>query len=269
MPVLSKQQTLAELRARIEGIERRPILAGSSLRSDPKSGEAESFTLPGGMLHEVFTAAHRNGGAVLGFALASARGLLSNERPALLYLQLIADTAETGLPYGPGLVAFGIDPQVVVLVRATTITELLWAAEEGLACRAVGAVIADIGSDPKALDFTASRRLGLRAQESGGTMLLLRYGEGRTASAARLRWRVDPLSSAPVEFDDKAPGDSRWRLNLEKGLWRGKPNREWLLGWTKNGFDIVDIADADRAPAAAPVSRSQPAALGDRLAQTA
>jgi protein ImuA len=258
---------LAALRARIEGIERRPALEGALVQ--PRTGDADAFALPSGMLHEVFTPARRNAGAGLGFCLGASRGLVSVERPALLYLQLTAETAETGLPYGPGLASFGIDPAAVVLIRTATIIELLWAAEEGLACRAVAAVIADIGTDPKALDFTASRRLGMRAQESGGTMLMLRYGEGRAASAARLRWRVDPDSSAPAEFDDKAPGDSRWRLTLEKGLWRGKPNKEWLLGWTKDGFDILDIPDADRAPRAAPLPGANPAALGDRLAQTA
>ena len=265
MQGLSKQQALEDLRAKIERIEKRPVGLGEGERSP----SAEDFALPPGVLHEVFTDAQRNAGALLGFALAAARALISQERPAVLYLQLIGETSDTGLPYAPGLAAFGIDPQSVVLVRAQTITELLWAAEEGLACGAVAGVIADISSDPKAVDFTAGRRLGLRAAESGGTMFLLRYGLQRHVSAARLRWKLTPALSGQRPFDPKAPGESRWRLSLEKGVWRGKPNSEWFLGWTENGFAILDIPDGNRVPATAPLPRPLSAALGDRLAKTA
>lgn len=268
MQGLSKQRALQSLRARIANIEKRPPLA-DTVGAARNGGQPSGFALPTGVLHEVFCDGHRNAGAALGFVLAGARGMLAAERPVILYLQLAGETQETGFPYGPGFAAFGVDPEAVVLVRAATIMELLWAAEEGLACRAVAAVVADIGTDPKALDFTASRRLGMRAGETGTTFLLLRYGLGRTASAARLRWHVAPASSGEVPFDPRAPGDSRWRLTLEKGLWQGKPNGEWLLGWTKNGFDILAAPDTDIAPAATPVPRALPAALGHRLSQTA
>jgi protein ImuA len=267
MTGLSKRQALADLRARIEGIEKRPLLADAA--SAPQGSSQSVFALPQGMLHEVFTDAHRNGGAVLGFAMAAARGFLTSERPAILYLQLQHETAETGFPYGVGLIGFGIDPGAVIFIRAASIVELLWAAEEALACKAVATVIADIGSDPKALDFTATRRLNMKAAETKGAFLLLRYGLGRTASAARLRWHVKPEPSGIMPFDPRAPGQSRWLVRLEKGLWHGEPNKEWLLGWTKNGFDIVDTPDANRAPAATPVPRALPAAVGDRLSQTA
>lgn len=267
MAGLSKQQALEELRARIEGLEKRPMLADAAF-SEPRSAST-GFALPRSMLHEVFTDAPRNAGAVLGFALAASREFLSADRPALLYLQLQHETAETGFPYGAGLGSFGVDPGSIIFIRAASIVELLWAAEEALACKAVAAIIADIGTDPKALDFTATRRLNLKATETGGAFLLLRYGLGRSASAARLRWHVMPELSGTMAFDARAPGESRWRVRLEKGLWRGKPGKEWLLGWTKNGFDIVDIPDAGGAAAATPVPRAQSAALGDRLSQTA
>jgi protein ImuA len=267
MPGLSKQQTLETLRARIETIEKRPPLAEAAPRRFDRSNNR--FALPAGMLHEIFTDSHRHAGAVLGFALGAARDLLSAERPAILYLQMSADTSETGLPYAIGIASFGLDPEAIVLVRPATILELLWAAEEALSCRAVAAVIADIGSDPKALDFTASRRLGLRVAEHSSTFLLLRYGAARNASAARLRWHVEPQLSATQPFDLNAPGESRWRLRMEKGLWRGRPGGEWVLSWTENGFDIVDIPDAAGIAPAAPSHGDFPAALGDRLSQTA
>ncbi len=268
MQGLAKQQAIARLRDRIEGIEKRPALTDSAATTRRDVGAA-SFALPSGLLHEVFTDTPRNGGAMLGFALGAARGLLTDKRPVVLYVQIEHEAAETGLPYGAGLATFGLDPDAVILIRTTSAIELLWAAEEALACKAVAAVIADVGSDPKALDFTASRRLNLRAAETDNAVMLLRYGSGRAASAARMRWHLSPAPSGNMPFDPRAPGPSRWRLLLEKGLWRGKPNGEWLLGWTRNGFDILDIPDAIRTPAAAPLPRAVPAALGDRLSQTA
>jgi protein ImuA len=267
MEGLSKQRALLNLRARIAKIENKPALADGA-----RAGEAPGrpgFALPPGMLHEIFTDGHREAGAGLGFGLGAARGMLSAARPALLYLQLSNEAQETGFPYGPGLAAFGLDPEAMVVIRTGNIVELLWAAEEGLACRAVAAVIADVGDDPKALDFTASRRLGMRSAETGTTFLLLRYGAGRTASAARMRWHLRPALSSEVAFDPREPGEARWRLTLEKGLWQGKPNGAWHLSWTKNGFDLVDDRRAARTPAATPVPRFVPAALGDRLSKTA
>ena len=46
----------------------------------------------------------------------------------------------------PGSTSFGLDPDAVVLIRTDTIVELLWAMEEAIACRAVAAVVADIGT---------------------------------------------------------------------------------------------------------------------------
>jgi protein ImuA len=221
MQGLARQAALETLRARIETLEKRPPLAETGAVTAARPG---LFSLPAGHLHEVFTDTHSNAGASLGFALALVRGLLSGERRAVLYLQLSHEAAETGLPYGVGIASFGVDPDALIFIRAETIIELLWAAEEALLCPAVAAVIADIGSDPKALDFTASRRLGLRAAAAKSTMLLLRYGTGRAASAARMRWHLMPAPSGARAFDPKAPGDSRWRVTLEKGQWKHKPN---------------------------------------------
>jgi hypothetical protein len=82
--------------------------------------------------------------------------------------------------YAPGLAAFGFDPYDraagLILVRARTMTEILWAMEEGLREPGIGAVVAELpmGSVP---DLTASRRLQLAA-EAGGTMALLLHDGG-------------------------------------------------------------------------------------------
>jgi protein ImuA len=268
MPSPDQQQRLAALRETIADIERKPALAEARVQV---RDESAGFPLPaGGLLQEVFTDERRHAGAVLGFALAQARSLLSQQRPAVIYLQLVKDAQEMGLPYGPGMVSFGFAPDALVLVRAVTMVELLWAAEEALACKAVAAVVADIAGHQKILDFTASRRLGLRAASAGSSIFLLRYGTGREASAAHLRWRLTPMPSARKRFDPFAPGAPRWRAQLEKGTLL-KQQTEWLLGWTQDGFTTHNAArrPANRIAAGAPFSGAVPARLADRLSETA
>lgn len=261
------QQRLAALRETIADIERKPALAEARVMVQNK---VEGFPLPAaGLLQEVFTDERRHAGAVLGFALAQARSLLNRQRLAVIYLQLVKDSQEMGLPYGPGMLSFGFDPEALVLVRAKTMGELLWAAEEAVACKAVAAVVADIAGHHKILDFTASRRLGLRAASAGSSIFLLRYGLGREASAAHLRWRLTPSLSARRRFDPFAPGAPRWRLELEKGV-LVKQQTEWLLGWTKDGFTTRNIpSPAGRFIAGAPLSGAVSANLANRLPETA
>ena len=263
-----RQQRIAALRDSIADIERKPALAEArAVMHDDGSG----FPLPArGLLQEVFTDERRHAGAVLGFALAQARGLLNRQRPAVIYLQMIKDSQELGLPYGPGMLSFGFDPDALVLVRAANMAELLWAAEEALACKAVAAVVADIAGHQKILDFTASRRLNLRASSAGCSIFLLRYGTSREASAAHLRWRLTPTLSARKRFDPLAPGAPRWRAQLEKGVLL-KQQTEWLLGWTQDGFTTLDAArrHANAVAAEPSLPGAVPAHLADRLSETA
>jgi len=267
-----KLDQMEALRARIAQIEKRPMLAEAATQR--QAGERALLSLPGGLLHEVFSDERRNAGAALGFALAQARGLLTAERPAVIFLQLAHEAQEVGLPYGAGLAHFGFPPESLILGRVETIVELLWAMEEAIACRAVAAVIADVASHPKALDFTASRRLNLRTAGSGTSAFLMRYGADREASAAHLRWRVSPAISSEKLFDPRAPGETRWQVTIEKVLLsqeRRRVGETWLLRWTKNGFDLARQGDGngkEPAPRTA-VSGPFPAVLGDRLSQTA
>jgi protein ImuA len=263
-------QTLDTLRLKIAALETHPAFAGAELVLP-----AGPLATPRGAVHEIFADSLVDAGAALGFALAQARGFVGEARPGLLILQLLSDTQETGVPYAPGLGSFGLDPDQVVLIRADTITELLWVVEEAIACRAIGAVVSDFAYAHKALDFTASRRLALRAAASEGTVFLVRYGTGREASAARYRWHVEPRASRPPPFDGKAPGQPRWAVTLERGSLGhrrrvGPEGETFLLDWTKNGFAIADSNSGDRAGAqgVAALSRSLPAALGDRLPET-
>jgi protein ImuA len=264
-------QQMESLKARIAALETRPILGEGAVLLKAGTG-AGVLAAPPGLLHEVYTDERRNGGAALGFALGQARSLITPTRPAVLYLQLAAEAQELGLPYGAGLKSFGFDPDTLIIGRIANAIELLWAMEEAISCRAVAAVIADIAGHPRALDFTASRRLSLRAASAGASVILMRYGRDREASAAQLRWKLTPVLSRERMFDARAPGNPRWAIDLEKGQLgaiRAGSGRV-LLDWTDNGFAVGDSAGAaERAfPATAPYG-ADPAALGDRLSQTA
>jgi protein ImuA len=229
-----------------------------------------------GLLQEIYADRHPDGGAALGFALALVRDLVTPARPAVFFLQPAHAAQEAGLPYAPGLAGFGLASGRLVLGRLAHVQELLWAIEEAVACRAVAAVIAELPEDAKALDFTASRRLSLRAAAGGASVLLLRYGGNRAASAARLRWHVAPAPCAAPPFDASAPGRPRWRATLERsGLPQSvlRGGEELLLDWTENGFipirtgagshGVPEIAEPRRPPS----SGSPPPLLGNRLAQ--
>ena len=268
MTLSDRQQRLAALRDSIANIERKPALAEARALVEHQPGEFP--VLAGGLLQEMFTDERRNAGALLGFALGQAKGLLTEQRLAVVYLQLADEAQKLGMPYGPGLLSFGFDPDALVFVRAASMAELLWAAEEAIACRAVAAVVADIGSHSRLLDFTASRRLSMRSAATGGSIFLLRYGQGRQASAAHLRWRLSPDQSAQKRYDAKAPGPLRWRAQLEKGAII-KNQTEFVLGWTENGFATFTAQrrGADRHVGGAPLPRIVPAQLAHGLSQTA
>lgn len=269
------------LRAQIAALERRTVLAGApagraaTARHDERNGEpelADLLALPGGLLHEIFATEQRHSGSALGFTLGLSRSLLAGRRQAMFYLQLHGEAQELGLPYGVGLAGFGLDPDSLVICRIASLPELLWATEEALACRAVAGVILDVTGQPAALDFTVSRRLSLRAAAAGASAFILRYGKARAASAAQLRWRVEPEPSAGRPFDAAAPGPPRFRVEIEKRRLAGREameNRTLILDWIDNGFVAFDSSRrAGSAPGriAAP-SRPQPAALGHGLSK--
>jgi protein ImuA len=259
MPGLARHD-LDALRLKIAALEKRPLLAEGAAMLAERLGRAandrgenadplELLAAPNGLLHEVFADEQRQSGAALGFTFGLARQLLTSQRQAVLYLQLAGEGQELGLPYGAGLTQFGIDPARLVIGRIDSMTELLWAMEEAIACRAVAGVIADLASHPKALDFTVSRRLSLR-------------------------WRISPAMSGELPFDPRAPGIPRFQVEIEKGRLGDKTQRAegktMLVDWTENGFVSVEPR---RRPAitvrrTAPPSRPVAAPLGHRLSQT-
>lgn len=268
--------TLEMLRSRIAMLEKRPLLGARPEDAGERpegSGILDLVAAPGGLQHEIFTDELRNGSAALGFTLGLARPLLSPARPAILYLQLARDSQELGVPYALGFGRFGIGPEKIILGRTATLTELLWATEEALACEAIAGVIADLPGNHEDIDFTVSRRLSLRATAAGTSVFLLRYGTGREASAAKLRWHVVPALSGGMEFDPQAPGPARFAVTLEKSRLGAKAQRlegrRFLLDWVEHGFVVLERGrtTARTVQRRTPPSGALSAALGHGLYQ--
>ncbi len=186
-------------------------------------------------LSEVFAETVGDAGAV-GFVLSR---LVRGSAP-LLWIQDRQSCRETGRPCLAGL-----GDRSVLMLQVARPLDVLIAAEEGLRCKALTAVVAEIWGNPPALDFTATKRLALRAEDTGVPCWLIRHGGTPDLSAARDRWRVGSLPSAPNPDDAQAPGDPRWRVELfrsrdkQPGLWVAQHERG-----ADGAADRVDLAAA-------------------------
>lgn len=198
---------------------------------------------------EIFASGCEGGGA--GLALALARDALrscENAR-AVLWVQDRAAVRLTGRPYRPGLPA-ELRRRLIHVV-AEKAEDALFALEEGLRCRDLACVIGELTGNPKALDFTASRRLSLAAEKHGVPLWLVRLDAERDLSSARMRWDVRAAASPPPRWNAAAPGIPSWRAELFRA--RAHAPGEWILH--DDGRTLV---------AAPPHSVGVAAAAGDR-----
>ncbi|MDA0339329.1 MAG: hypothetical protein O2910_05755, partial [Proteobacteria bacterium] len=114
--------------------------------------------------------------------------------------------------------------------------DVLWAMEEGLRCKALAAVIGEVWGDAAALDFTATKRLAMRAEAKGINAWLIRRAGTAKLSAARERWRVGALPSAAHLHDAKAPGQPRWQVELFRSR-AGKPGT-WVARYDRAAYRL-------------------------------
>lgn len=155
--------------------------------------------------------------AAAGFVLAR----LGPGAGPVLWLQDRMALRESGRPCVAGL-----DPgRPLLLMQLSRPVDVMAAAEEGLRCRALAGVVAEIRGNPQAVNFTAAKRLALRAEAAGVPCWLIRQAATADLSAARDRWRITPLPSDRNPDDPQAPGDPRWQVELFRsrdqrpGLW--------------------------------------------------
>lgn len=179
----------------------------------PKSRERAARMARRGLASALMVELHAARGddaAATGFLLA----LLAGAGGPVLWVQDHLSQREGGRLHMPGLRALGIGAEILQ-VRTGSAREVLRAMEEGAACAALAAVVGEIHGAPGVLDFTATKRLALRAKASGVPVYLLRGGDGaRGLSAARTRWRIASLPSRRHGHDPDAPGAPQWEAEL-------------------------------------------------------
>ena len=193
--------------------------------------------------------------APLGAHAALALHALGAGAGPVVWVQDALSRLEFGALHARGLDAAGLDPSRVIAVRAARPIDALWAMEE--AASAGVPVVGEIEGTPRALDFTATRRLEMRARAAAVPCVLVRTGpraggggpgsapgvgagtgaeagaggerggEASVASSAHWRWRVLPRPAAPDPFDARAPGPPRWELTLTRA--RSRPPGRWLV----------------------------------------
>ncbi len=197
----------------------------------PRRVAAPGLLLPQtSTLSEIFAGNGRDAGAA-GFALAQASG----DKP-LLWVQDRMSILETGRLYPPALDA-GLIPPDLIHVEVRDAKAALWAMEEGLRCAALHAVVGEIWGNPKALDFTATRRLAVAAERSGVAAVLLLFDAVPNLSGARMRWHVASRPSPPHPHDSLAPGAPAWVLDLFKA--RGVPPGKWEAAHEADGLHLL------------------------------
>lgn len=186
--------------------------------------------LPAQPFHsEIFAPAGEASGAGLALALArdalAATGGEGEDTRQVLWVQDKAAIRMGGRPCVAGL-----PPDLarrLIHVAAATPEDALFALEEGLKCRDLACVIGEIAGNPRALSFTASRRLSLTAERHGVRLWLVRLDAAPDLSSARMRWRARAAPSPRPRWNPAAPGTASWHAELFRA--RAHAPGEWSL----------------------------------------
>jgi len=141
----------------------------------------------------------------------------------------------------------GLPPGLGVLhVLVNRAVDVLWAMEEGLHCDALCAVMGEVWGDPPVLDFTATKRLALRAEARAIPALLIRRAAHPNLSAARQRWRITSLPAMRDPDDDRAPGAPLWQADLFRA--RGRAPGKWVASPGTDGVTLAHSVHMHTAP---------------------
>jgi protein ImuA len=240
--------TISHLRqvvAEIEGSDLSALETG--VRILPFGAEPVDTALGGGLalgsLHELAPVTGMHFGAAAGLALALAAR--ADPRKHTLWIQPDFAGIEAGLLYGPGLAAFGLPMERIILLRVARPIDVMWAMEEGLKSRVLSSVVAELSGDGACADLTATRRLVLAARDGGGVGLLLRHRISPEPSAAATRWDIAAAPSEPDSYGGL--GRTAFTLSLVKN--RRGPLGRWTIQWDhhERSFSPLSLAVAETA----------------------
>lgn len=236
----------------------------SSLDTALPNGE-----ITAGAIHEFFPASYNDFPAALGFMLCILQRLIHQntmQPPSILWCHKLDRTEFPTLPYPPGL-SFYTPPTLRLLtVSSRREEDMLWTLEEGLSTNCNSLVIGVNAGTEKIYDFTASRRLSLRAKRTGNRLLLLRPHSAKaelgrsTTTTAVTRWEIAAQTSQPVKYINArtpVPGNPRWQVALTRS--KGGKTGNWILEWDYETFSFhLASLLADRKSPARPQPRNYP-----------
>jgi protein ImuA len=219
--------TLGTLRKRIARLEA-PADAGAPGRVALGHLEADA-TLQGGLalgaVHEVF-AEGRQSAAATGF-IAGLAGRVTARRP-LVWVRQDFTEIESGALSMSGLAELGLNPRLLVTVRAADVDTALRTAADALVCETLGVVVLEVWGEARQLDLVASRKLTLAAQASRVTGLLLRVAAEPSPSTVETRWIVRAAHSPPAALGG-AWGAPVFDAELVRN--RHGPVGRWIMEW--------------------------------------
>jgi protein ImuA len=246
--------TLATLRGSIEAhgeaySPRRVTLGHADVDASLQGGLAL------GAVHEVFAQAGRQGVAATGF-VAGLAGRAAVRRPIVWVRQDFTEI-ESGALSMSGLAELGLDPRLLVSVRAANADQALRTVADALACDAVGVVVLEVWGEARQLDLVASRKLTLAAQTSGATCLVLRMAAEPRPSTAETRWIVRAAHSPPASISWSAWGAPLFEAQLVRN--RHGPSGRWIMEWKCDECLFAEPTAYSQPVAAAPAHRSHQA----------
>jgi protein ImuA len=248
----ARTSTLATLRGSIERIEAHGD-AYTPHRAALGHADADA-TLQGGLalgaMHEVFADAGRQSAAATGF-VAGLAGRAAARRP-LVWVRQDFTEIESGSLSMSGWAELGLDPRLLVTVRAADVDTALRTAADALACDALGAVVLEVWGEARQLDLVASRKLTLAAQASGVTGLVLRMAAEPQPSTAETRWIVRAAHSPPAALWS-AWGAPVFDAELVRN--RHGPVGRWIMEWKCDECLFSKPAAYPQPVAAAPAHR--------------
>lgn len=210
---------------------------------------------------EIFASSGEASGA--GLALALARDALTSTNPSTGSSASAGEAEDTrqvlwvqdrkAMQLGGRPCLAGLPPALrhrLIHVAAATPEDALFALEEGLKCRDLVCVIGEIAGNPRALGFTASRRLSLTAERHGVRLWLVRLDAAPDLSSARMRWNARAAPSPPTRWNAAAPGTASWHAELFRAR-RHAPG-EWMLSDENGTLHLCPDPESESDFAAAP-----------------
>lgn len=225
------------------------LLDDARLRGHDEEPEEREFPLARlkqAGLHEIKPASYRDTPAALAFALAViARAMSGRGRRELLLWCLTQEAArEWGHPYGPGLMALGLDPARLLIVEARTMLDAAWTLEEGLKSLTLAGAL----GQAEIMAELAARRLGVAAQASCTPCLFISDHRQERLPGTFTSWRIAARGSPPASFDAAAPGAAAWHVTLERC--RGAAPGQSLIVEFSHESDGFHLSAASSARAA-------------------